>query len=618
MATPSGPLTTGTSATPPRLRPPWTLQRMRFAVLGLVAFGLLVVSMHQTGVSPARLFASIDDLIGLFQRMWPPVYFEWRRYLDALVVTFFMVVAATGLAIVLSIPFAVLSARNTTTGRIAYSVSRGIIVFTRAVPDIVWALVFVRAIGIGPLAGVLAMGLNSIGMLGKLYADAIEEAPQGPIEAMRAGGASRIQVLVTGILPQVIPTWVSLSLYRVDINVRTSVILGFVGAGGIGFELQRVLGQLVYPRALTIVFMMFLLIASVEQISAFARKAIISGEVTDENPFKLRARVRAYRDERKPGSASATDEGGVEDGQGPAVAGPATTVMDPPAPGDTTSRTIASAPAAGTLGALSIDPGDGPLRPPRSTLRRKKSSSAIIAVVLFFVSCWVVGLTPQGLASSLVAVGQVGAGMFPPDFVTNWEGVLEMLLETFWIAVAATVMGMILSLPFAILAARNVAPSRFAYRASRFAMLVERGIPELILAVLFVVAVGLGPFAGVLALTVGAIGFSGKLMADAIENLPSPGIEGLTSVGASWTQRVFTGVLPQAMPLIVGIGIYTLDVYIRAATILGIVGAGGIGGILNSTVQTHAYDRTLAIVLLIFVAVYGFERLSGWLRQQLL
>jgi phosphonate transport system permease protein len=112
---------------------------------------------------------------------------------------------------------------------------------------------------------------------------------------------------------------------------------------------------------------------------------------------------------------------------------------------------------------------------------------------------------------------------------------------------------------------------------------------------------------------------TGKLMADALESLPLQKVqEGLSSTGASWLQRTVTGVLPQAMPSMVGVGLYTFDVYIRAATILGIVGAGGIGNLLDSTISQRQFDRMAGVILLIFAIVYGVERFSGWLRKQLI
>lgn len=145
-------------------------------------------------------------------------------------------------------PLAVLAAGNTTPGLAYRYSSRGLIVIARAVPDVVLAIIFFRLFGLGALTGVLAMGLHSVGMVGKLYADAIEQIDEGPRTAVRATGAGRLQELVSGVLPQVMPSFVATALHRFDINLRVSVLLGFVGVGGIGFEIASALRRLDYQR----------------------------------------------------------------------------------------------------------------------------------------------------------------------------------------------------------------------------------------------------------------------------------------------------------------------------------------------------------------------------------
>ena len=560
------------------LRPPLTLQRTRLLAILAIIVALVPVGMWQTGMSPLALVQSLGDLANLAGRMWPPSFAEWPRYVDALLVTVYMVLAGTALAIAISIPVSILAARNTTTGRIAYSVSRAVIVFTRSVPDIVFALIFVRVVGIGPIAGVLAIAINSIGMVGKFYSDAVEEVDPGPLEALQAAGARRLQVFTSGVLPQVLTSWIALALYRVDINVRSAVILGYVGAGGIGLELQRVQGQLAYSRVLTIVLIILALVIIVEQLSGAIRRTLL-GEADDgENPFKLRNRLRRRR-----------------------------------AQADATQRS-----SQPSVGAAQLN-STGRIREPWTRVRRKKWAFALLGVVLVLVSFAQLEVSLARYIASIENLLVLLALMVPPDFLTNIDRTITQLVETFWIAITATGLGVLLSIPFAVLGARNVSPSPAIYRLSRLVMVGVRGIPELILAVLFVVAVGLGPFAGVMALTIGAIGLTGKLMADALESLPLGRVqEGLASTGAGWLQRTVSGVIPQAMPSMVGVGLYTFDVYIRAATILGVVGAGGIGNMLDSTIGQRQWDRMAAVIIIIFVAIYAVERFSGWIRKQLI
>lgn len=301
------------------------------------------------------------------------------------------------------------------------------ITFCRAVPDLVFAVLLVRAMGIGVLPGVLALALHSIGMVAKLFADAIEQTATGPREAVRSTGAGPLRELVSGVLPQVIPSWISTSL-----------------------------GALV--------------------------------EVADR--------------------------------------------------------------------------------------------------------------------------------MLPPDFSLVGMRLVEAVLETLAIGLVATAIGVVLSVPLGLLAARNVAPHPAVYWCARSLVVGIRAIPELILAVVFVAAIGLGPIAGVCALGLGSIGFLGKLLADAAEEIDPGPREAIRAAGGGWWQELFSAVIPQALPAMIGSGLYLLDVNIRTSTILGIVGAGGVGFLLFEAVRTLNFEFAGAIVLIIFLVVLVIERLSGWVRSQ--
>ena len=149
--------------------------------------------------------------------------------------------------IVLALPLAVLAASNVTPSRVLYYVSRGLIGFTRAVPDLVWALFFVTAVGLGPFPGrPRARRAHSIGMLGRLFAETIEHMDMAPIDALSLTGANRLQVFTHGVVPSVLPALAGIGLYRLDENIRSSLVLGFVGAGGIGFQLLTAMNLFLY------------------------------------------------------------------------------------------------------------------------------------------------------------------------------------------------------------------------------------------------------------------------------------------------------------------------------------------------------------------------------------
>ncbi|WP_222844514.1 phosphonate ABC transporter, permease protein PhnE [Saccharomonospora sp. CUA-673] len=227
------------------------------------------------GFSPALLVEGADSVGNLLERMLPPVVDDPGRTVDLVVETLLMALLGTVLATAMSIPLAFLAARNTSPHPAVMAAARGVITFCRAVPDLVFAVVFVRAMGIGVLAGVLALALHSIGMLGKLFADAIEEIDEGPREAVRSTGAGRLRVLISGVVPQVVPSWIGTFIHRVDINLRMSVVLGFVGAGGIGFALQSSLRSLSYDSALGMILAVFVVLAAMELATVLVRRLLL-------------------------------------------------------------------------------------------------------------------------------------------------------------------------------------------------------------------------------------------------------------------------------------------------------------------------------------------------------
>lgn len=531
-----------------------------------------VVAVWHTGFTPWGVFERLDAVGSLIGRMVPPDFREWPRYVSAVVETLWMVLAGTAIALVIAVPVSVLAAHNTTTGPVAYHVCRFLITATRAVPSLVFALIFVRAIGVGPVAGVLAMGISSVGMIGKFFSDRIEEIDMGIVEASRASGAGRVQTFMSAVLPQVLTNWISLALYRLDINLRNAVILGYVGAGGIGLELQRVQGQLTYPRVLAIATIIFALVLLTEQLSALARRSVTGApDPKGPNPFGLRARLARMRDHTRRVSAT------------------------PFPPGSAGPR----------------------IRQPWTPTRVGQWAGGLIAVAAVAASFGFLGFGPVQFVQALGQIGPYIAAMFPPDFQTNLVPHLQLMLETVEMALVATVLGLIISLPVGILAARNATVHPAVARVARLITVVVRGMPELIVAVLLVVAFGLGPVAGMLALTVGSIGLAGKLIADSIEDTDLTGAsEAMRATGAGWLQRTCSATLPQCAPGIIGVALYMFDVFVRAATTLGIVGAGGIGVALDASIRARELDQTLALVIMIFVTVYGIERLSSWLRKQ--
>jgi phosphonate transport system permease protein len=212
----------------------------------------------------------------LLSRAWPPRWSYLDRLWKPLWDTINMATLGTLLGIVIAVPIAFLAARNTTpSAAFVRPLALLVIVSSRSINSLIWALLLVAIIGPGLLAGIIAIALRSIGFIGKLLYEAIEEIDESQVEAVRATGAGGAQVIDYGIVPQVLPAFAGISVFRWDINIRESTILGLVGAGGIGLQLQSSLGRLAWSEV-TVIFIVILATVIVsEWVSAKVRKAII-------------------------------------------------------------------------------------------------------------------------------------------------------------------------------------------------------------------------------------------------------------------------------------------------------------------------------------------------------
>ncbi|MBV9347954.1 MAG: phosphonate ABC transporter, permease protein PhnE [Pseudolabrys sp.] len=206
------------------------------------------------------------------------------------------------------------------------------------------------------------------------------------------------------------------------------------------------------------------------------------------------------------------------------------------------------------------------------------------------------------------------AAFFPPDFVTRSAEIIEGISESLWMTVVATVIGIALSVPFGIGAAKNIAPAPVYYFCRGF-LAVSRSFQEIILAIFFVKLFGFGPFAGVVTLSVATIGFYGKLLAEDIEDMDMSQAEAVRATGSSWLQWINYGVQPQVMPRMIGLGLYRFDINFRESAVIGIVGGGGIGATLNTAFDRYEFDSAAAILLVIIGIVMICEYGSGYLRK---
>jgi phosphonate transport system permease protein len=206
------------------------------------------------------------------------------------------------------------------------------------------------------------------------------------------------------------------------------------------------------------------------------------------------------------------------------------------------------------------------------------------------------------------------AAFFPPDFVSRWQEIVEGISESLWMTVVSTVIGIAISIPVGIGAAKNIAPAP-VYYFCRAVLAVSRSFQEIILAIFFVKLFGFGPFAGVVTLSFATIGFYGKLLAEDIEDMDPAQAEAVRSSGASWLQWLNYGVQPQVMPRMIGLGLYRFDINFRESAVIGIVGGGGIGATLNTAFDRYEFSSAAAIILVIIGIVMVCEYGSGYLRR---
>lgn len=244
-------------------------QRGRWARLCALVL-VVAVACQFTGLfDPARLAEGVPAIAKIGGEMLPPDFTRWQAWLRPLLDTLAMSVAGTSIAIALSLPLAVLAASTTTPNALVYRVARFALNLLRAIPELIMGILLVAAVGFGALPGVLALGLHSVGMVGKFFAEAIEHADPKPIEAARAAGATPLQVVWRAILPQVMPQMTDTAIYRWEYNFRASTVMGAVGAGGIGTQLMGSLRIMDYPQVLAI---LLCILACVTLVDAFGSR----------------------------------------------------------------------------------------------------------------------------------------------------------------------------------------------------------------------------------------------------------------------------------------------------------------------------------------------------------
>jgi len=555
---------------------------------GSLAFvAALVVCWIAAEIRPTALFSpgSSAALWTFIRSLFPPdLSPEFLRVVGAAIVrTAAIAIAGTFLAIVIGLPLGVMATPSLwqrglllagePPGPAKLAVAwfsracRALLGFMRAVPDLMWALIFVVAVGLGPIAGVLALAVSYGGLLGRVYADVFEDVDSRALEAIHATGATRLQVFLLAIWPQAQTGIVAYTLYLLECCARSASVLGFIGAGGIGYEINLSMRLFSYDQLLTLILALVGLVAATDLFSRYVRRG-------------LRANSRI----------------GVLKRQNPAVF--AETQQN--SSGHENRR-------SGTFWFV------------------------LIAVVLAsFYLCGFFGGTYTGMFGRM---SRFAVQMFPPDLKPEFLRSLGVpLIQTIGISVMGTLIGIAIGALLALPAASNIVfvnedePGRQSavgralrasvYYSSRLLLNLLRSIPELVWVLMCILAVGLGPFAGTLAIGLHTGGVLGKLYAETLEEVPVPAVDALRAAGGRLMQILVWGIWPQARPTLVSYTVLRWEMNLRVSTILGLVGGGGLGQAIYNNVQLGFYSRTITIVAIVYVLVIIVDWLGDKLRSR--
>jgi phosphonate transport system permease protein len=451
---------------------------------------------------------------------------------DAVLQTLGIASASLVIALLLGVPLAFVIARGGLAGRVCSVVTT----IVRAIPDLVLAIVFVVALGLGPGPAILALGLNYSASIAKMFADVVGSVRREPAEALRAGGATAGAALLVGLVPAAWPGLVGFGVYAFESIVRASVIVGVVGAGGVGALLIQQLNLADYRGFSVCVVVLALLVVAIEAGGTWLRS-----HASPRIVFGALGAVAAI-----------------------GVAALAFT-PDPP------WRMLASAPA--------------------------------------HLANYLANAVPQWN-------GEIAQ--------TAFTGVVQSLA----VALVGTLLGVVLAVPFALLIAWPVARgwmrgtgwrpySLPAEVAGRVALTASRAVPPIALGLIGIIFVGIGPVAGAFALTIHTMGVLGKLLAESFDVADRAAAEALVASGSTGTSATLVALVPAAFGAMVAHVLYRLEWNVRAATILGMVGAGGLGQAIFNAQQMLFYRQLSSYVLVAIVLVLAVDALGSRLRASL-
>jgi phosphonate transport system permease protein len=472
-------------------------------------------------------------------------------------VTLAYAVAGMTVAFVFAFVFGILAsgilAENELNRTISKGIFRGVLGFMRAIHELVWALLFVASVGLTPFAAIFALAIPYGGNLGRIYADILNDVPSEPIKALKASGATKLQLLIYGYLPMAKVDMISYTMYRLECAIRSSTIMSFVGLGGLGFQIQLSLQDLNYSEVWTFMFFLTALVALIDFWSNLFRNRIITlGELKRKFNFVKFSYVLAVV--LIIGSwafifiADKADFFGLFTEKNFMF----------------TKKFI-----SGLLGVNEASP---------AFLNRESLINAL-------------KLTYETLQMSIMAIGFATIAMLItviPAARNVADGTLTLTKKWYrW-------------LPFGVI---------------RFVYIFSRAVPELVWAMIIVFVFKPGILPGAIALAIHNFGILGKLCAEVIEDLDIRPVRNLASCGGNSSQMLFYGVIPMVMPKFITYILYRGEVILRTTIVVGFVGAGGLGQQFKLSMSYFKYTEITLILLCYLLLVVFADLLSEWSRK---
>lgn len=572
---------------------------------------------------------------------------------------------STVLGVIFAVPVSFLAARNLMGGSpvtlFIYSVVRAILNIIRSIETLIWAIIFAVWVGLGPFAGTLALWFHTVAALAKLYSESIESIDPGPIEAIRATGASWPQMVVYAVLPQILPTFTSFTLYRFDINVRMSTVIGLVSDAGLGFLVIQWVRLNRFSAMATAIIAIVIVVAVLDYLSGWLRERIIQGRpiISDKSP-PVRAILRvlivvgfvaafawSWRVAKidlvklvtgAPDGLALAREFAVPDlftrpKETTAISAPIVVPCGPvessiPAdptlslsatcgnPGDPLTITGTGLPPNRTVSIRWTLPDGAYLRIKSNCCDTDAAGNVVLETTINPIIVMEEGQTEPARVE--ITYDDAGGRLHLSDTVKR---VVELSIVTLLMALMATTVGAFFAIPLSFLAARNVMgdtlPGRTIYYALRTFFNITRSIEPLILVLIAATWVGAGAFAGVLALALNNIPNLGKLFSETIEEIDPGPVEAITATGATRMQSLIYAVVPQLVPPFLAFILYQWDINIRMSTVIGFVGGGGIGQQFRIWVSLNQYSAAGTAIWAIVVMVWTMDYLSAKARERL-